>query len=89
MAKKTSDDVYGDKTHEALKNTVPADVLALDTDEARKVMTYYGKHLYWLSEMYLYLSHFRGTLKKVVKQLKDKSIDLTWHGEISMEHSYY
>jgi hypothetical protein len=51
--KKTSDDFYGDETHEALKNIVPADVFALDTAESRKVAAYYKKHTYWLSEMYL------------------------------------
>jgi hypothetical protein len=69
----TSDDLYGDETHRALKEQIiPADVFELDTPEGKKVTAYYKRHTYWLSEMYLYLPHFRGPLKKVVQQLKDQ-----------------
>lgn len=72
----SSDDLYGDETHRTLKCVVVGDVFDLDTPEGRKVTSYYKRHTYWLSEMYLYLPHFRGTLKKVLSQLKAKGISI-------------
>lgn len=55
---------------EALRNTVPADVFALDTEEGRRITKFYKTHGEWLSEMYEYHPNFRKPLRAVLEQLR-------------------
>lgn len=71
----------------ALALVAPAEIESLQTPESIRVMSYYRRHSYWLSEIYDFKPEWRSDLRAVLRQLKErKTVDANTTISNSVSH---